>query len=240
MAASTPSEYIEHHLTFFTKSVGDGDFWTINVDTVVTSLLLGVIGLRFMWLVTRKATSGVPGKTQAFVELLRRLRQRPGQGHLPRRQPAGSRPVALTVFVWVLLMNAMDFLPVDIMAWFYEHCSSCTTGARCRRPTSTRRSRCRWRSSPDDHLRHQVQGPGRLDQGAVLRAVRQPFLLWPFNFLFRWSSSSPSRCRTACGCTETCTQARSSSCCSACGRRRRGLSDRLALSSTWAGRSSTS
>ena len=89
MAASTPSEYIEHHLTFFTKSVGDGSFWSINVDTMVVSLILGVLGVGFMWLVTRKATSGVPSKTQAFVELLLDFVNDPGQGHLPRRQQAG-------------------------------------------------------------------------------------------------------------------------------------------------------
>ena len=71
MAASydSPSEYIQHHLTFLQKPVGEGTFWMINVDTVVTSLILGFIGLGFLWLVTRKATSGVPSKTQAFVEL---------------------------------------------------------------------------------------------------------------------------------------------------------------------------
>ena len=62
----SPSEYIKHHLTFNVKALGDSTF---HLDTVVTSIVLGIIGIGFMWLVTRKATSGVPSKTQAFVEL---------------------------------------------------------------------------------------------------------------------------------------------------------------------------
>jgi F-type H+-transporting ATPase subunit a len=118
--ASSPTEYIQHHLTFLQKPLGDGGFWTINVDTMVTSLLLGFIGLGFVWLVTRKATSGVPSKTQAFVELCVGFvnDQVKGIYHGESRWVA---PIALTVFIWVVLMNAMDFLPVDIMSWIYEH-----------------------------------------------------------------------------------------------------------------------
>ena len=65
----TPTEYITHHLTFLTKPGVDSGFWAINVDTVVTSIVLGVVGLGFLWWVVRGATSGVPGKRQAFVEL---------------------------------------------------------------------------------------------------------------------------------------------------------------------------
>ena len=56
----SPAEYIQHHLTFMVKQVGDTSFWSVNTDTVVTSLLLGFLGLGFMWWVTRKATAGVP------------------------------------------------------------------------------------------------------------------------------------------------------------------------------------
>ena len=51
-------------------SLGEGAFWTLHLDTVVTSILLGVVALGFLWWVVRGATSGVPGKRQAFVELL--------------------------------------------------------------------------------------------------------------------------------------------------------------------------
>ncbi len=113
--------YIQHHLTFFTKSVREsGGFWTINYDTIVTSVILGVLVLGFLWLVTRKATSGVPSKTQAFVELSVDFVNEQVKS-LFHNDIKFVAPVALTVFVWVLFMNAMDFLPVDVMAWVYEH-----------------------------------------------------------------------------------------------------------------------
>src|SRR5262249_61660830 len=97
-----------------------GVFWTVPRDTVVTSVLLGVLVLGFLWLVTRKATSGVPSKTQAFVELSVEFvnDQVKSLFHHDYRFVA---PLALTVFVWVLFMNAMDFLPVDIMAWIFQN-----------------------------------------------------------------------------------------------------------------------
>src|SRR5438445_9625407 len=113
----TPSSYIGHHLTFLQHPVGEGSFWTLNVDSLVTAALLGIFGLGFLWWVVRGATSGVPNKRQAFVELACEFvdNQAKGMFHGDRKFIA---PTALTVFLWVLLMNAMDFLPVDIMAWF--------------------------------------------------------------------------------------------------------------------------
>ena len=61
-SALTPTDYIQHHLTFLTKVSEKGGFWAVNVDTVVTSVVLGILAFGFMWLVTRKATSGVPSK----------------------------------------------------------------------------------------------------------------------------------------------------------------------------------
>jgi F-type H+-transporting ATPase subunit a len=115
--ALTPTEYIQHHLTFFTKPVGEGGFWTLNVDSVLTALLVGVLGVGFFWWVVRGATSGVPNKRQAFVEVTFEFidEQVKGVFHHGDRNRFVA-PAALTVFVWVLLMNAMDFLPVDIMA----------------------------------------------------------------------------------------------------------------------------
>ena len=119
MAATyqTPSEYIQHHLTFFAKPVGEGGFWTLHVDSVVTAILLGIIGLGSLWWIVRGATSGVPGRRQAFIELLVGFvdDQVKGIFHHGDRNKFIA-PAALTVFVWVVLMNAMDFLPVDIMA----------------------------------------------------------------------------------------------------------------------------
>ena len=113
----TPASYIQHHLTFFARPVGEGGFWTLHVDSLVTAALLGVIGIGSIWWVVRGATSGVPNKRQAFVELLVDFVDEQVKGIFQR----GDRnkfiaPAALTVFVWVILMNAMDFLPVDIVA----------------------------------------------------------------------------------------------------------------------------
>jgi F-type H+-transporting ATPase subunit a len=115
------TSYIQHHLTFFAHPVREsGGFWTLHYDTIVTSVLLGVLVLGFLWLVTRKATSRVPGKTQAFAELTIGFvnTQVRSMFHHDYRIVA---PIALTVGLWVLFMNLMDLLPVDIMAWIYTN-----------------------------------------------------------------------------------------------------------------------
>jgi F-type H+-transporting ATPase subunit a len=110
----TPTQYINHHLTFNAKSVGDGSFWTLHVDTLVTSAVLGVVVLAFLAWVVRGATAGVPGRRQAFVELFVDFIDEQVKGifvHGDRHRFIA--PAALTVFTWVLAMNAMDFLPID-------------------------------------------------------------------------------------------------------------------------------
>jgi F-type H+-transporting ATPase subunit a len=96
--------------------VGQGGFWSLNLDSLLTSALLGIVGIGFIWWVVRGATSGVPNRRQAFVELACEFVDKQARDIFQgdRRFIA---PAALTVFVWVLLMNSMDFLPVDIMGW---------------------------------------------------------------------------------------------------------------------------
>jgi F-type H+-transporting ATPase subunit a len=110
----TPTSYIQHHLSFFKEPVADGPFWALHVDTLMTSVLLGIVTLGFLWWVVRGATSGVPNKRQAFVELLVDFVDGQVAGIFHGKR-AFVAPLALTVFVWVLVMNAMDFLPVDWM-----------------------------------------------------------------------------------------------------------------------------
>ena len=117
----TPTSYINHHLTFFTKQAGTGSFWTLNVDSLVTAAILGIVGLGFLWWVVRGATAGVPNKRQAFVELAVEFVDNQVKGVFHGDRHKFVAPTALTVFVWVLLMNSMDFLPVDIMAAIYKH-----------------------------------------------------------------------------------------------------------------------
>lgn len=110
------TDYIQHHLTFLTKPVGDGGFWALNFDSVITAMLVGMLAMGSIWWVVRGATSGVPGKRQAFVELLIEFVDEQVKGifhHGDRNRFVA--PAALTVFVWVLVMNAMDFLPIDLV-----------------------------------------------------------------------------------------------------------------------------
>src|SRR6188474_1526835 len=120
----TPSEYIQHHLTFLTHPHGEGGFWSVNIDSLVTAGLLGIIGMGCIWWVVRGATSGVPNKRQAFVELLIEFidDQVKGIFHHGDRNKFVA-PAALTVFVWVVLMNAMDFLPADLVGLGTHHVS---------------------------------------------------------------------------------------------------------------------
>ena len=111
----TPTQYIQHHLGFFAKPVGDGAFWTIHVDSIVTAFILGLVSVAFLAWVVRGATAGVPSKRQAFVELVFDFVDEQVKGIFHGKRDFIT-PTALTVFVWVLLMNAMDFLPVDIIA----------------------------------------------------------------------------------------------------------------------------
>jgi F-type H+-transporting ATPase subunit a len=114
--ALTPSGYIEHNLSFNTQSIGQGSFWALHVDTLVMSVVLGVMAMGLLWWVVRGATSGVPTKRQAFVELIFDFIDDQVKNIYHGDRHKFIAPAALTVFVWVLLMNAMDFLPVDWVA----------------------------------------------------------------------------------------------------------------------------
>lgn len=112
--ALTPAAYIGHHLTFLQHSAGQGSFMTLNVDTLITSVILGVVVFGFLAWVVRGATAGVPGKRQAFVELCIDFVNDQVKGIFDKSFSFVA-PLALTVFIWVFMMNAMDFLPVDII-----------------------------------------------------------------------------------------------------------------------------
>ena len=113
---TTPTEYITGHLTHFARPIGEaGGFWTVHWDTVITTLVVGAITFGFLWLVTRAATSGVPGKRQAVVELLVDFVH--GQAKsIYHGASTLVAPLALSTFVLVFALNSMDFLPVDVTA----------------------------------------------------------------------------------------------------------------------------
>ncbi|MGL6222098.1 MAG: F0F1 ATP synthase subunit A [Steroidobacteraceae bacterium] len=104
------TEYITHHLTHFT--VGEG-FWSFHIDTIFMSVVLGIFTLGLFWSASRKATAGVPSRWQAFVEIVVEFIDTTVKEvfHLDRSFLA---PLALTIFVWVFMMNAMDLLPLDL------------------------------------------------------------------------------------------------------------------------------
>lgn len=109
----TAGEYIIHHLKHLQAGSG---FWTINLDSVFYSVVLGALGCFVLWLVAKSVTSGVPGRLQAAVEFLVEMVDTQAKGivHNAESRKLVS-PLALTVFIWVFLMNAMDLLPLDLI-----------------------------------------------------------------------------------------------------------------------------
>lgn len=122
--APTAGEYIIHHLTHLQtgKQTAVVDFSVINVDSLFFTVTLGALGCWLLWLAARKATSGVPGRFQAAVEMLVEMVDSQAKGivHNAKSRQLVS-PLALTVFVWIFLLNAMDMLPVDLLPWIGEH-----------------------------------------------------------------------------------------------------------------------
>jgi len=114
----TAGEYIVHHLQHLQnqKQAAVVDFSVFNLDSIFYATLLGLLGCFFLWRAASRATSGVPGRFQAAVELLVEMVDSQAKGIVhsesSRRLVA---PLALTVFVWIFLMNAMDLLPVDLL-----------------------------------------------------------------------------------------------------------------------------
>ena len=119
----TAGEYIGHHLTHWQSGKQSGiiDFSVFNIDSLFWSITLGVLGLFVMWRVARSVTSGVPGRMQAAVEILLEMVDTQAKSivhNATSRKFVG--PLALTVFMWVFLLNSMDFLPIDLFAKLFE------------------------------------------------------------------------------------------------------------------------
>jgi F-type H+-transporting ATPase subunit a len=123
MSQETPSAgaYIAHHLQNLTlcKSEGQwvwnechGNFWAINVDTMFFSLLLGTLFALIFGTVARKASRGVPSRTQAAVELVVEFVDQSVKDTFHGKNDVIA-PLGLTLFVWVFFMNVMDLIPID-------------------------------------------------------------------------------------------------------------------------------
>jgi F-type H+-transporting ATPase subunit a len=131
---ATGGEYIKHHLGFLTlgkhpegydnagewgfahseDEAKDMGFWSINVDTMGISVVLGLLFLAFFGSVSRKISSGVPSGVQNAVEMVVEMVQSSVKSSF-QGKPDYIAPLALTIFCWILLMNLMDLVPVDLI-----------------------------------------------------------------------------------------------------------------------------
>ncbi|MGE5768852.1 MAG: F0F1 ATP synthase subunit A [Betaproteobacteria bacterium] len=118
----TTTGYIQHHLTNLavcSDAAKDAaghchGFWTFHLDTLVVSGLLGLIVFGLMAKVASKASSGVPGSLQTFIELVVGMVDQQVKDTFHGKS-ALVTPLAITIFVWVFVMNAMDLIPVDFL-----------------------------------------------------------------------------------------------------------------------------
>ena len=168
--AHTSTEYIKHHLQNLTygqlpagyeradgevlqastwtlahsvQEAKDMGFWAINLDTMGFSIMLGALFLFLFGRAARAAASetsaGVPGGWRNFVEWVVEFIDSSVRGSFTARNPLVA-PLALTIFIWVFLMNLMDLVPID---WI-PGCSACPISRSCRPPIPMPPSACRW------------------------------------------------------------------------------------------------
>jgi F-type H+-transporting ATPase subunit a len=122
--------YIQHHLENLTLNLHNfklgqsGGFWTLHLDTLLFSFVLGSLFVLLFWRAALAMTSGVPGKLQNFVESVIEFIDRQVKETFHGKSPLIA-PLALTIFIWIFLMNTMDLLPVDLLpdmaAWVGVH-----------------------------------------------------------------------------------------------------------------------
>jgi F-type H+-transporting ATPase subunit a len=130
----TASSYIQHHLqnlvygnhpvngwsfAHSTKEASEMGFWSINVDSMLWSIGVGIV---FLWLfrkAAKTATSGVPGGLQNFVEVMVEFVDKSVKESFHGKNPVIA-PLALTIFCWIFLMNLMDLVPVDFLPQLFH------------------------------------------------------------------------------------------------------------------------
>jgi len=121
----TGSQYILHHLTnarmcstdaglAFNSACDNSGFWVWHIDTMAWSIGLGFLFLAIFRSAAKKADTGVPGKFQCFIEMIIEFVNDTVKGTFHGKNDVIA-PLAFTIFVWVLLMNLMDIIPID---WF--------------------------------------------------------------------------------------------------------------------------
>lgn len=128
--AETSGEYIEHHLTNLAygqhpdgtwgwaangQEIADMGFWAIHVDTMIWSVGLGFVFLGIFMAAARNIEAGAPSGLQNFCEMLIEFVEDNINEVFGKQQNALIGPLALTILVWVFLMNLMDLVPVDLL-----------------------------------------------------------------------------------------------------------------------------
>ena len=116
---SPQAEYIQHHLVHL-NNLGEkqpiiAQFNVVNFDSLFWSILMGLVVVVGLWLAARRATSGVPGRFQTAVEMVVDMVNDQAKGIVHNvKSRLFITPLALTVFLWIIFMNALDLLPVDL------------------------------------------------------------------------------------------------------------------------------
>lgn len=122
---SPQSEYIQHHLVHLNNTGAKqsviANFDVVNYDSLFWSILTGLVVVFLLWRAAKMASAGVPGRFQTFVEMMVDMVEEQAKSIVPN---AISRrfvsPLALTVFLWIILMNMLDLVPVDFLAWVFK------------------------------------------------------------------------------------------------------------------------
>ncbi len=139
----TTSGYIKHHLQNLTygqhedgswgfaesaKEATEMGFWAINVDTMLLSVVLGGLMMWFFRGVAKTISAGVPTGTQNFAEMIIEFINDTVRGSFSGGKNDLVAPLALTIFVWIFLMNLMDLVPVDFIPLAVAHGASALFG----------------------------------------------------------------------------------------------------------------
>ncbi|MBH9551618.1 F0F1 ATP synthase subunit A [Inhella gelatinilytica] len=196
--APSAGEYIQHHLQHLqkdfafqdVKQTSIVDFSLFNFDSLVFSICIGAFVLFLMWRGARQASSGVPGRGQAFVEMLVELVDGQAKGVIHNEQ---SRrfvgPVALTVFVWIFGMNFMDMLPVDFLPLVAQKLAHDPHHAYLRVVPSADLSTTLGMSTMVLLLcifySVKIKGLGGWGHELIAAPFGDHWALWPFNFLMQ-------------------------------------------------------
>lgn len=122
---SPQSDYIQHHLVHLNnigaKQSAPADFSIVNYDSLFWSILMGLIVVYFLWRAAKNVTSDVPGRFQMSIEMLVDMVEDQAKGIVPNETSRRFvSPLALTVFLWIILMNTLDLLPIDLLPWILK------------------------------------------------------------------------------------------------------------------------